>query len=1392
MKRLYIFILFFSVCLVGSFKTFAQAVTCDPNIDFALGTFQYWDYYYGDYTAGDGNSAASTSTTPNTNPYAISSHTFTVTSGNGTDPYGGFPVVDPLHTYSLKLGADIKDYKAEKAVYLIHVPAGVNNYALFYRFAVVFEDPTSGHTDNEKPRFMVTTKDPSNNIISCGTMTYIAGANMPGFVNSNVTSVYNSNGTDVWYRDWSTAALNLSGYAGQNITVEFEADDCSKSGHFGYAYLNVDCGTWDIQKISCDYNSTTTLAAPPGFSSYDWYDVSNNLLGHGQTFTFNTPNTTSTYHVTCNPYTGYGCTQTLTTTLVISPLSLTLSNNTTICNGSSVGLTASGSGTATPLAYNWTPSGSLSCQTCTTPNASPTSTTTYNVKVTDANNCFVSSNVTVNVDNPVSITTQPTNQTACENTTVSFSAAATGSTGLSWQVSTDGGATYTNLGVTSSPLSFTCNASQNGNMYRAVFSTNSVCGAATSNAVTLTVNTVPVMTTNISGTLATCSGSNISLTTGASGSPSPSLIWQQSSNGGVSYTTIPGATSNNYNVTATVGLNNYKFRSQYSNTCGTATSNAVTVTVNASVTPTISIGANTGTTICAGTNVTFTAMSTNGGSSPIYQWKKNGSPVGSNSNTYSDNGLNNGDAITCDFTSNAVCASPLNLTSNSLAFTVNAAPPQQGAFTASSSTTFKGQVGVAYTVANIGGATFNWAYSGSGITVNGSGNSVTVDFSQSATSGNFCVNTTTVHGCNSTPTCVAVTVKPYTTWGCTANNDWHNGANWDCGFEPYGTISCYIPAGTNCDPFVSNTDGNCYDLRVDKNANVNIDHAKKLHCNNDLHCDGRISGDGYLHHTSTTCHVVYGRGRVDNYELDNSCGGQINSGDTLHIGKTYLPTLGTMTCNGELELLSDATGTACILHPPVTNNSYISGNVICDRFIAGGRRAYRFFGHPFTTSIGLSQLEQYIDITGQGGSANGFTNTTTNNPSSFWYNTLTGNGSSIDDNTGWIPFTNCDGNGVNAWNEFEGTRIMVRGTPGQGLGCNLCVPQDVTVKLRGPIHQGDVSTTCQTNANVGYNFISNPYPCDIDLSTCSRESKIGNNFSVWDPHQGSVGAYVTQPFSFSYILPSSSAFFVTCTDVTNNHISFHETDKTTADASDHVFKTTSGFGSDVLQLRILSNSDSLSWDRLLLFFNNQANSATDNFDGLKIMNPDLSFYTIATDNNTLAVDFRPYVPTQVIPLGLINAPQNTYSIRVDDYSIPGNGYVYLHDKYLNQIQLLNANTHYDFSVTSDTLSQGNNRFELNFTNAPLEINTLSGTATFNAQIVPNPATDMIAVSFAAPQPGNTTISITNLLGQEMYSNNMGMQQSAKVSIPLSNYANGMYIVNIHCGNQQKVIRFAKQ
>lgn len=74
--------------------------------------------------------------------------------------------------------------------------------------------------------------------------------------------------------------------------------------------------------------------------------------------------------------------------------------------------------------------------------------------------------------------------------------------------------------------------------------------------------------------------------------------------------------------------------------------------------------------VCFGNSVTFTASPTNGGT-PTYQWYLNGSAVGSNSSTYSNGSLANGDQVYVVMTSSLSCVSGNPATSNTVTMTIS-------------------------------------------------------------------------------------------------------------------------------------------------------------------------------------------------------------------------------------------------------------------------------------------------------------------------------------------------------------------------------------------------------------------------------------------------------------------------------------------------------------------------------------------------------------------------------------------------------------------------------------------------------------------------------------------------------------------------------------------------
>ncbi|MCY2978999.1 MAG: immunoglobulin domain-containing protein [Planctomycetota bacterium] len=112
-------------------------------------------------------------------------------------------------------------------------------------------------------------------------------------------------------------------------------------------------------------------------------------------------------------------------------------------------------------------------------------------------------------------------------------------------------------------------------------------------------------------------GNTATFTAAASGSPTPTVQWQVSTNGGTSWSNISGATSTTYSFTAVSGDNGKQYRAVFTNTAGSATSSAATLTVNYAPSVTQNPSSST---VSSGATASFTAAAT-GNPTPTVQWQ---------------------------------------------------------------------------------------------------------------------------------------------------------------------------------------------------------------------------------------------------------------------------------------------------------------------------------------------------------------------------------------------------------------------------------------------------------------------------------------------------------------------------------------------------------------------------------------------------------------------------------------------------------------------------------------------------------------------------------------------------------------------------------------------------
>ena len=228
---------------------------------------------------------------------------------------------------------------------------------------------------------------------------------------------------------------------------------------------------------------------------------------------------------------------------------------------------------------------------------------------------------TLTVNTTLAIGGQPTDASICEGSNTSFTVTAAGAATYQWQVSTDGGTTFNNVinggvygGATAATLTITGGTlAMSGYKYRC--NMTSLCGNATSNVVTLTVNQLTAIAAQPqSVTLCTGTNNTFSVTAGGTG---VTYQWQLSTDNGVTYNNIGGATTSSFTVTAvTIGMNGNRYRCVVTGTCGLLNSNAAILTVLTAINIT-SNPANQ--TICEGTNTSFTVAA--GGSGISYQWQ---------------------------------------------------------------------------------------------------------------------------------------------------------------------------------------------------------------------------------------------------------------------------------------------------------------------------------------------------------------------------------------------------------------------------------------------------------------------------------------------------------------------------------------------------------------------------------------------------------------------------------------------------------------------------------------------------------------------------------------------------------------------------------------------------
>ncbi|MBK9733410.1 MAG: hypothetical protein IPO83_19325 [Chitinophagaceae bacterium] len=414
--------------------------------------------------------------------------------------------------------------------------------------------------------------------------------------------------------------------------------------------------------------STTRLNIVLAYStlinnSYTW-SPSGTLSSSTGTSVTATPSSTTTYTATA---TAAGCSSSGTSTVNVNSVTGVISGDATICTGSSTNLSIAVTGTGP-----W--SGTLDDGTIfsgssspITVSVSPVSGHTYTIATLVDNGavCTAQSGdktgsavIAIAPAVPVSVMLAADVNPVCAGTLVTFTATPTnGGAAPNYEfflntVSVQNGSSAT----------YAYTPANNDSVTVVLTSNDPGCltgNPATSNKVKMTVNPIlPVSVVASTPSTSICASSSVTFTAApTNGGGAPAYQWY------LNGAPVSGETNSTYNTSAIVDQDSVwvVLTSNAACTSGNpATSNHLHMTVTGAITASITISTISPTTICSGTSVTFTSITTGG--SGTYQWMKGGLPISGETNaSYSTATLANGDVITCDFSATFACATLIQL-----------------------------------------------------------------------------------------------------------------------------------------------------------------------------------------------------------------------------------------------------------------------------------------------------------------------------------------------------------------------------------------------------------------------------------------------------------------------------------------------------------------------------------------------------------------------------------------------------------------------------------------------------------------------------------------------------------------------------------------------------------
>jgi hypothetical protein len=822
-----------------------------------------------------------------------------------------------------------------------------------------------------------------------------------------------------------------------------------------------------------------------------------------------------------------------------------------------------------------------------------------------------------------------------------------------------------------------------------------------------------------------CSGGTANLEVIASAAYGGALTynWQQSTNGGSSWTTVTnggsfsGSTTKRLTITSAHDTYKYKASVTESGTGFSSYAEVFTIAIIAPTAPTsVTISATSGTT-CLNNLVSLSSVVT-GGSNLFYQWKTNASGA------Y----INIPDAILKNYippvNATGDISYQLIVSSGSGCTGVTAAAKTIGVVGISSvMPAARCGTGVVSLSAAATSGIISWYTASSGGTLLASGTTYTPTISSTT---NYYL-ATNIGSCSTAGRVPVVATINTISWAGTNTTEWSTLANWDCGGVPAALPSSTnditipaVPTGGKF-PTISGL-ATINNIVVSPGASITIAEGGTFEIYGAINNNGTFTAtNGTISMRGTAQQTIpanaFSNNTIKNLVINNLSG--VLLGGALNITGTYTPAAGTLTTFGYLTLKSTINATARVA---AGTGSYISGNVNVERYMPA-RRSWRMLTSPLTNSNTIFQSWQNggvytpgkgMLVTGPSPSAlNGLDPSILNNVSIKLYNNNTQQFVGVLNTK--VPVSS----GANGSADNTGYFVFVRGDRDpKNIDPNAIIKNITTITSTGYLQTGTQLFTNLSATSGGFSIIGNPYASPIDLYgiiSNSGTTNIKRKFYVWDPMLNQVGGYVAldDVVTPGIFLPTPSistqgndiqsgqAFFAVTNTIGSTTVEVKETNKSTVNNTVIFGRPAVTTESFIVNLFLLNTTDgsTIAADGIRVDYNPTFSAAIDDLDNLKCTNSNETF-GILRNNIFLATERRPTVlDKDTLYLKLTQTSKRNYQFRFIPANFSDAGLTAtLEDSYTKLPVSLNlfAATNVDFVINADAASQASNRFRIVF------------------------------------------------------------------------------------------------